>query len=54
MTNPISEIVEGLSGLIERLKAYRSDWHARMGDVSVLDEAIAALTAIKEDTPNAQ
>jgi len=29
--------------LIARLQDYRSDWHKRMGDVSTLDAAIAAL-----------
>lgn len=33
------------TSVVARLIAYRSDWHARMGDVAVLDDAIAALSA---------
>jgi len=34
--------------LVERLKEYRRDWHNRMGDVSVLDDAIIALEGAGE------
>jgi hypothetical protein len=35
--------------LVERLRDYRSDWHKRMGDVSVLDDAISGIERIQEE-----
>lgn len=40
--------------LVERLRTYRSHWANRMGDVSVLDETIEALTRVQPSTSSVE